>query len=68
MVKIGLKINFYFPGLTPLCLKKTIDAGGSEKQPNSCNACHYHKNDTPEDMLNVLEKVKTSGKDRKTFD
>ncbi|MCD4714017.1 MAG: hypothetical protein K8R73_12100, partial [Clostridiales bacterium] len=48
--------------------KKTIDAGGSEKQPNSCNACHYHKNDTPEDMLNVLEKVKTSGKERKTFD
>ena len=46
--------------------KKTIDAGGSEEQPNSCNACHYHKNDTPEDMLNVLEKVKTSGKERKT--
>ncbi len=48
--------------------KKTIDAGSFEKQPNSCNACHYHKNDTPQDMLNVLEKVKTSGKDRKTFD
>ncbi len=48
--------------------KKTIDAGGSEKQPNSCNSCHYHKNDNPQDMLNVLEKIKTSGKDRKTFD
>jgi hypothetical protein len=48
--------------------KKTINAGGFEKQPNSCNACHYHKNDTPEDMLNVLKKVKTFGKERKTFD
>jgi len=47
--------------------KKTIDAGGSEKQPNSCNACHYHKNDKPEDMLNVLEKVKTSGKTGRLF-
>ena len=47
--------------------KKTIDAGGFEKQPNSCNACHYHKNDKPEDMLNVLEKIKTSGKNRKAF-
>ncbi|MEE9169411.1 MAG: hypothetical protein V3U73_06565 [bacterium] len=48
--------------------KKTIDAGGLAKQPNSCNACHYHKNDKPEDMLDVLERVKASGKNRKTFD
>ncbi|MBW2174732.1 MAG: hypothetical protein JRF64_08885 [Deltaproteobacteria bacterium] len=48
--------------------KKTIAAGGSEKQPNSCNACHYHINDKPEEMLNVLERVKTSGKNRRTFD
>jgi len=48
--------------------KKTIDAGGFEKQPNSCNACHYHTEDSPVDMLNVLERVKASRKDRKTFD
>ncbi len=47
---------------------KTIEAGGLEKQPNSCNACHYHKNDPPEEMLNVLKKVKISGKNRKAFD
>lgn len=47
--------------------KKTVDAGGFEEQPNSCNACHYHKNDKPEDMLNVLERINTSGKNRKTF-
>ncbi len=47
--------------------KKTIDAGGLKKQPNSCNACHYHQNDKPEDMLKILEKAKTSGKNRKEF-
>ena len=47
--------------------KKTMDAGGFEKQPNSCNACHYHKKETPEEMLNVLEKVKEFGKKRGTF-
>ncbi len=42
--------------------KKTIDAENSEEQPNSCNACHYHINDSPEDMLDVLERVKTAGR------
>ncbi|MCD6532523.1 MAG: hypothetical protein J7L25_00380, partial [Deltaproteobacteria bacterium] len=48
--------------------KKSIEAGGLDKQPNSCNACHYHKNDTPEEMLNVLKKVKASARNRMTFD
>jgi len=47
---------------TVISPKKTIDEGGLEKQPNSCNSCHYHKNDSPEDMLNVIEKVKSSGR------
>ncbi len=42
--------------------KKTIESGGPDKQPNSCNACHYHKSDKPEDMLKVLEGIKNSGK------
>ncbi len=42
--------------------KKTMEAGGPDKQPNSCNACHYHKNDKAEDMLKVLEGIKRSGK------
>ena len=47
--------------------KKTIDAGNSDKQPNSCNACHYHANDKPDDMLDVLQRVKASGKNRRAF-
>ncbi len=47
--------------------KDTIDAGGLDKQPNSCNACHYHKKDSPAALLKVLERVKKSRKDRKTF-
>jgi hypothetical protein len=47
--------------------RESIDAGGYDKQPNSCNACHYHKNDKPEDMLKILEKIKISGKNRKAF-
>ncbi len=45
----------------------TMAAEDSKKQPNSCNACHYHNKDKPEDMLKVLEEVKTSGKTRKMF-
>ena len=37
---------------------ESIKAGGVAKQPNSCNGCHYHEKDKPEDMLNVLDKVK----------
>ncbi|MBI4688201.1 MAG: hypothetical protein HY756_10575 [Nitrospirae bacterium] len=37
---------------------ESIKAGGVAKQPNSCNGCHYHEKDKPEDMLNVLDNVK----------
>lgn len=46
---------------------KTIEAGGLDKQPNSCNLCHYHKDDSPEDLLDILRRVKTSGLNRKEF-
>lgn len=46
---------------------KTIEAGGSDKQPNSCNLCHYHEDDKPEDLLNVLQRVKISGQNREAF-
>ena len=46
----------------------SIKAGGVDKQPNSCNGCHYHKNDTPEEMLKVLQQVKTSRKNRTMFE
>jgi hypothetical protein len=44
--------------------KLSMDAGGIDKQPNSCNACHYHKNDKPEKLLKVLKQVKLSRKER----
>lgn len=37
--------------------RETINAGNDSEQPNSCNSCHYHKDDKPLDMLNVLEQV-----------
>jgi len=43
----------------------TIKEGGDmEKQPNSCNLCHYHKDDKPQEMWNILKKVKAEGKKR----
>ncbi len=36
--------------------QKTVELG--KKQPNSCNLCHYHKNDKPEDLARVLDSIK----------
>ncbi len=44
--------------------KESIEAGGIKKQPNSCNACHHHKTDSPKELLKILEKVKAEGKTR----
>jgi len=40
--------------------KESIIKGGLEKQPNSCNSCHYHKNDPPDQLQKVLDKIKES--------
>lgn len=37
----------------------TIELG--EKQPNSCNLCHYHKDDKPEVLAKVLDEIKKKG-------
>jgi predicted CXXCH cytochrome family protein len=37
---------------------ETIKYGGLDKQPNSCNACHYHEKDKPEELLKVIESVR----------
>ncbi len=36
----------------------SIKYGGLEKQPNSCNTCHYHKDHKPEDLQAALDKTK----------
>ncbi len=65
--KRAVKGDVHSHGFELISPEKTINAKESIEQPNSCNACHYHKKDKPEDMLKVLERVKKEGKTRKTF-
>ncbi len=41
---------------------KSVELG--EKQSNSCNLCHYHKDDKPADMAKILDAIK---KQRRTI-
>ena len=34
------------------------ERGGVEKQPNSCNLCHYHKNDPADKLQRVMDRMK----------
>ena len=43
--------RFMFP-------QATLKAGGLDKQPNACNACHHHKDMPPEDLVSYLEGAK----------
>ena len=43
--------RFMFP-------QATLKAGGLDKQPNACNACHHHKNTPTEDLVGFLEAAK----------
>ncbi len=45
----------------------SIKAGGVDKQPNSCNLCHYHKKDDPAKLQAILDKVKKEGRNRQSF-
>jgi len=36
----------------------SVEAGGVEKQPNSCNLCHYHKKDPADKLQLVMDKMK----------
>ena len=38
--------------------EKTIEAGEGIVQPNSCNLCHYHRGQDPEDLAHFLKAVK----------
>lgn len=40
----------------------TIKFGGMKKQPNSCNSCHHHKNDTPQSLQEALDALKKNKK------
>ncbi|HIJ55945.1 MAG TPA: hypothetical protein HPQ03_07460 [Deltaproteobacteria bacterium] len=43
--------RFMFP-------QATLKAGGLDKQPNACNACHHHKEMPPGDLVDYLEGAK----------
>lgn len=43
---------------------ETIKHGGLDKQPNSCNGCHYHEKDKPEDMMKVIKTIKKKKKEQ----
>lgn len=43
---------------------ETIKHGGLAKQPNSCNGCHYHEKDKPEDMMKVVETIKNKRREQ----
>lgn len=36
----------------------TLEAGGTDKQPNACNACHHHEKTPPETLFGFLEGAK----------
>jgi predicted CXXCH cytochrome family protein len=40
----------------------TIKFGGLKKQQNSCNSCHYHKNDSPKSLQKYLDDLKKNKK------
>ena len=38
--------------------KVTIEQGGDlTKQPNACNLCHYHKDDKPEELQAIVDRI-----------
>lgn len=39
--------------------KASLKAGGLENQPNTCNSCHHHKDTPIENLVNIIEAVKT---------
>ncbi len=65
--KRGVKGDVHSHEFRVISPADSINAGGVDKQPNSCNQCHYHKKDDPKILLQTLEKVKKEGKNRKSF-
>ena len=65
--KRGVKGDVHSHEFRVISPADSIKAGGVDKQPNSCNQCHYHKNDDPKKLLSILKKVRSAGRDRKSF-
>ena len=65
--KRGVKGDVHSHQFRVISPADSIKAGGLDKQPNSCNQCHYHHKDDPKALLNVLDQVKAQGRNRKSF-
>ena len=61
MSKIGYGPSHSFDVVTP---EETIALGGGNLtiQPNSCNNCHYHSDDKPEDLAAVMKALRDKAK------
>lgn len=65
--KRGVKGDVHSHEFRVISPADSIAAGGVGKQPNSCNLCHYHKNDDPAKLLEILERIKKERRDRRVF-
>lgn len=52
--EVGDEHDHSFRVLRP-SLTLTLGEGDVKKQPNSCNACHWHKDDSPESLQKALD-------------
>jgi predicted CXXCH cytochrome family protein len=52
---IGHEHSHTFQFISP---ELSILAGGVDKQPNSCNGCHHHKDTPPENLVGFLDAAK----------
>jgi hypothetical protein len=53
--------------VTNMCSADPRSSAATYVGANSCNLCHYHKSDKPDELLDILKQVRISGKDRKLF-
>lgn len=52
---IGHEHSHTFQFISPA---ESVKAGGVDKQPNSCNSCHHHKDTPPENLVEFLDAAK----------
>lgn len=61
MAALGSGPNHKFKVVTPEDTMRLAD-GNLTIQPNACNACHYHEDDKPEDLVAAMEALRTKMK------
>ena len=61
MAKLGYGPSHSFDVVTP---EETIELAGGNLtiQPNSCNNCHYHSEDEPEELASIMKSLRDKAK------